>query len=258
MPNLNKPQRILLACVAVLILIFQFYKFIEDGIEGSGWVISLVAAGLLLLPIFGMFSARPALTQTALGSTTEFNSFITRRSRTQTLFKKAKSKSEELQNLIGSWLALPDVPKLVPEFAQIDSLMKDQWLQYCLAYVVSLAAIAEFKRDPGFLDGDEFKILWAQTGKQMLTLAEESATRNGLTDKFNHESAKTWMFRDLNECHAAMNSFINSISTNAVDPDAQLIGYLAKKLGVPDARKQQFSEQARKFTKQTLSEFAAA
>jgi len=258
MPKLNKPQRILLACVAVLILVFQFYKFMENGVEGSGWVLSLVSAGVLLLPAFGMLSARATTTQTASGGAAEFNSLIARRSRTQTLFNRAKSKSGELQNSILSWLGLPDVPKLVPEFAQIDSLMKDQWLQYCLAYVVSLATIAEFKRDPKFLDGDEFKILWAQTGKHMLALAEESATRNGLADKFNHESAKTWMFRDLNECRGAMNAFISSISSNAVDPDAQLIAFLMKKLGVPDARKQQFSEQARKFTKQTLSEFASA
>jgi hypothetical protein len=136
--------------------------------------------------------------------------------------------------------------------------MKEQWQQYCLAYVVALASIAEFKRDAAFLDGDEFKILWAQTGKQILALAEELARRHDLTDKFNQESAKTWMFRDLNECRTAMNSFISSVSTNAVDPDAQLIGYLIKKLGVPDERRKHFSERARRFTKDALSEFAAA
>lgn len=50
MPNLNKAQKILLAIFGLGILWIQFSKFSDYGVEGTGWVISLVVAALLILP----------------------------------------------------------------------------------------------------------------------------------------------------------------------------------------------------------------
>lgn len=56
MPSLNTPQRIFLATIGVAIILFQLYRFADDGIEGTGWVFAFLVAALLLLPAVGLLS----------------------------------------------------------------------------------------------------------------------------------------------------------------------------------------------------------
>ncbi len=256
MYNLNKPQKLLLAAVGLLILFFQFYKFNDDGIEGTGWVISLVAAGLLLLPVFSLFPERSTEQRRKNKETREFEKLLMERRRAQNLFEKTKVKAVELQDAVVSWLGLHDLQD-VPGFEQTTSLMQDQWLQYCMAYVVSLAATAEFKRDPHYLESDGFTLLRAQTAQQMVAAGQESAKRHGLNEKFDPESAKSWAIRDLNEAKDGMLLFINAMASGFPNPDTVLLDYMIDKLGVPETVKTQFNNKLRSFTRQALIEFSA-
>ncbi|MDE1971157.1 MAG: hypothetical protein KGI50_06325 [Patescibacteria group bacterium] len=50
MPQLTNSQKIFLAAVGTLIAIFQIYRFIHEGLEGTGWSITLAIATMLLVP----------------------------------------------------------------------------------------------------------------------------------------------------------------------------------------------------------------
>lgn len=58
MPSLNKAQKLLLAAAGIAILWIQFLKFSDYGLEGTGWVIALLVATLLILPSLTLLPTR--------------------------------------------------------------------------------------------------------------------------------------------------------------------------------------------------------
>lgn len=49
MPKLNKTQRSICLVFAILIIFFQAYRIIDEGIEGTSWLLAFLAAAVLLL-----------------------------------------------------------------------------------------------------------------------------------------------------------------------------------------------------------------
>ena len=88
--DLNKHQRILLAVVGVVILLIQLYKFNEDGIEGSGWILALLVASVLILPSLSLIKTTSTVEQK---NKEKFQTFINQSHRVQVAFKRIKNRA---------------------------------------------------------------------------------------------------------------------------------------------------------------------
>lgn len=246
--DLNKHQRILLAIVGVVILLIQFYKFNEDGIEGSGWILALLVASVLILPSLSLIKTTP---HTEKKSKQNFQAFINQSERIQITFKRIKYKSDELKYLISEHIQLPEIPSL----AGLNESMKEDWGRYCYLYVAVLSVAAEFKKNPNFLSNEYFVIYEAQVVRDVLKSSKQSAIKEGFGDMHDDDRVKTFIINDWNLAKTAMLAFIDNVSANRQQADKPLMDFLFNKMGTPDFYNKSLEKPLRDFTKQTLREF---
>lgn len=257
MPQLNKAQKLFLAAIGLAIFFFQFYKFSEDGIEGIGWVLALVAAALFLLPALSLIpqrvhsSPRPLTTQKP--KTEDAAALLDPKGRTQSLYRAAAAKADELVESVTTWMSLPDLEST--DLAALGSDMKQQWLQYCIPYSACLLFASQISKDMYFAKSATFNVVYGQSVKRMVQVSKGLAVRMGVSDKFNETDAQAWAQKDFGEAEAALLYFMDSVGGKVSEPDSKLMEYLACKLGVPASLKAKFSEKLRAFTRQTFTEF---
>ncbi len=255
MPQLTKWQKLFLAAVGSVILVIQVVKFSDYGLEGTGWVFSLFVAALFILPALSLFGRKSqgmiAIPKVHGTTPTEL---LALDGRTQKLFAMAIARARELQ------LAIPKMSGLekfnVAGLEQINRLMMEHWLQYCIPYVICLAVMAEYKKDSKFIDSKAFAVLYGQAVKEMVREGEDLAKRNNLTDKFDPESAERWAIKDMGEAERALKLFMNRLANKIPDPDSPYLEYLAEKLKLPKPWQEPFRRNLQEFTRNTLASFA--
>ena len=69
MPSMNRYQRVVLAVFAVAVVVTQLFIFQEDGVSGSGWIISFAAVATAMWLFFRDNSRPTVATTTGLQST---------------------------------------------------------------------------------------------------------------------------------------------------------------------------------------------
>lgn len=243
--DLNKHQRILLAIVGVVILLIQLYKFNEDGVEGSGWILALLVASILILPSLSLIKAKPATEQK---SKEKFQTFFNQSQRVQVAFRRIKHKSDSLRDLMSEHIQFPDI-------ATVNETMKEEWARSCYLYVAALSAAAEFKKNPDFLSNENFLIYEAQVVRDVLNSSKQSAIKEGFGDKHDDNRVKAFIINDWNLTKTAMMGFIDNLSAGRQQADTPLMDFLFNKVGMPDMHKKSLETPLRDFTKQTLREF---
>lgn len=261
MPPLNTPQRVLLACTGVSILLFQLYRFSTDGIEGYGWILSFLVAALLLLPAFGLLSkvkTSRAIPLTPLPQTANSSSDRLARikSRVELLALRATDRAKVLHRQLPILLDLP--PLQSAEFRSINALMTESWLQYCIAYTGSLSLMAEWKRDPKFPKQHTYEMVRMLLINEMVKAEAATAARNGLQDNYNFERSMKFASSDFGESEVAMRKFVDRLATAIPDPDSPMIDFLMDKLGAPAQSRPSLSQGLQRFTTETLQQFAAS
>lgn len=256
MPKLNTPQRLLLATVGIAIIGFQLYRFMENGIDGIGWVFSFLVAALLLLPILGLMS-KPKTMQIAETTSSASNDRVDRaKARVDNLVSRALERAKVLHRQLPILLDFP--PMQAPELRQINALMSDSWLQYCIAFTGCLSLMTEAKKSSIFMKQPEYSLVWQFLVNEIVKAEAQTAARHGLQANFDIQKSKHWATRDMNEAELAMKKFIDRLATGIPDPDAPLIDYLMDKMGIPDQIRQSLGIGVRKFTKETLQQFSVA
>ena len=257
MPQLNKVQKLFLAAVGLAILLFQFYKFSEDGIEGGGWVLAMVAAALLLLPALSLIPQRDRIpTQQATAQkpkAVEAAALLDPNGRTQMLYRAAAAKADELAGSVTASMSLPDLGQT--DLGALGADMKHQWLQYCIPYSACLLFASQISKDMYFAKSATFTVIYGQCVKRMVQVSKDLSGRMGVPEKFSQAGAEAWAKKDFGEAEEALLYFMDSVGAKVAEPDSKLLEYLATKIGVPASLRAQFSEKLRVFTRQTLTEF---
>jgi len=256
MPQLTKWQKFFLAAVGCVIVVVQLVKFSDYGLEGTGWVFSLLISALLILPalslIDGKAHAAGAIPKAHGKTPTEL---LSQNGRTQKIFAMALDRAKELQ------LAIPKMSGLekfnVPGLEQINRLMMEHWLQYCIPYVICLAVMAEYRKDSTFIGSNAFAVLYGQAIKEMVREGEELAKRNNLIDKFDPASAERWAIKDMREAEGALKHFMDGLANKIPDPDSPYLEYLIEKLKLPKPWQAPFRRNLQEFTRNTLTSFAS-
>lgn len=246
--DLNKHQRILLAIVGVVILLIQLYKFDEDGVEGSGWILALLVASVLLLPSLSLIKSESTSEQK---NKEKFQAFINQSHRVQVAFKRIKSRAEALKELMSEHIQLPDIPTLTA----VNESMKEEWGRNCYLYIAALSAAAEFKKNPDFLSNENFVVYEAQVVREVLNSSKQSAIKEGFGDQHDDNRVKAFVINDWNLAKSAMMGFIDNLSSNKQPADAPLIEFIFNKTGMPDMYKKALEMPLRDFTKSALKEF---
>jgi len=247
--DLNKHQRILLAIVGVVILLIQLYKFSEDGVEGSGWILALLVASILILPSLSLIKAKSS---TERKNKEKFQTFINQSQSVQVAFKRIKNKSNALKDLVSEHIQFPDIPTL----SAVNETMKEELGRNCYLYVAALSAAAEFKKNPDFLSNENFVVYEAQVVRDVLNSSKQSAIKEGFGDKHDDNRVKALVIKDWNLAKTAMMGFIDNLSAGRQQADTPLMDFLFNKVEMPDMYKKSLETPLRDFTKQTLQEFA--
>lgn len=254
MPTLNKPQKLFLALVGVLILVFQFYKFSEDGIEGVGWVISMAVAALLIVPALSISWRREAGgTTTPARNPSDLKAMLQPTSRAQVLYREVLARAEELADSVPKWMGLPSIN--LPGLPSPETL-RSHWLQYSIPYCACLMFAGQIRRDMNFNKSGEFVVIYGQCVQRMIAVAKEIASTIGAGDKFNEVRAEEVAKKDIGEAEDALLRFIDDASAKKTNPDSHLLEYFSSKIGVPESAKPRFQEHLRIYTKQRMTEFA--
>ncbi|MES2280400.1 MAG: hypothetical protein V4542_03225 [Pseudomonadota bacterium] len=257
MPSLNTPQRVLLACTGIAILLFQLYRFSTDGIEGYGWILSFLVSTLLLLPIFGLFSRASKTTSVPLTPAPIASPDRLQRAkmRVEMLALRASERAKVLHRRLPILLDLP--PLQSPEFQGINALMTESWLQYCIAYTGSLSLMTEWKREPKFPKQHEYEIVRKLLIGEMVKAEAATAARNGLQDNYNFDRSMQFATSDFGDCEIAMKKFVDRLAANTPEPDAPMIDFLMQKIGAPEQSRPSLSQGLRRFTRETMQQFSA-
>jgi hypothetical protein len=254
MPSLNTKQKLFLAATGVVIILFQLYKFAENGIEGTGWVLSLVAASLLILPALSIQRIKPAAIQGQKINEERAKAVLSPDSNAQALYKSVLLNASELNRSIVSWLNLP--PLKSKELSHINEPMLNQWKQYSIAYSACLMIASQIKKDMSFAKTDEFLVIYGQSIKAMAELALKNAAIMGVENLLTKAKAETQAKKDMSEAEDALLNFIDSVSAKLPNPDAALLNYLTERIGVSEEAKEGFKAQLKSFTKTTMIEFS--
>lgn len=254
MPALNTPQRIFLAVIGAAIILFQLYRFADDGIEGTGWVFAFLVAALLLLPAVGLLSRPKASPPLSARPTIGEDRLNRAKQRIENLVSRAVEQSKVLHRRLPILFDLP--PLQAPEFQRVNALMIDSWLQYCIAFTGCLSLMTEYKRNPRFMSQPDYRVVWQMLVNEIAKAEAQTAARHGLQDKYDIEKSVQWATRDMNEAELAMRKFIDHLAQNAPEPDAPLLSFLMDKMGAPEQSRPSLSQGIRKFIKETLQQFS--
>lgn len=258
LPNLNKAQRILLAVAGASIIAFQLYRFAEDGVEGIGWVFAILVGALLLLPAFGSTKIEanmPPSTESS-GLTTSNDRLTKAKQRAENLTARAVAEASVLHRRLPILMDLP--PLQSPEFKNINALMTDSWLQYCIAYAGCLSLMTEWKNNKSFIKSPDYSVVWQLIVNEMVKADARNAAKHGLHDKFNMEKSLEWAKRDLNEGEVAMKKFVDRLAQSIPEPDSPMVEFLMDKVGASAGMRPSLAIGVQKFTKETLQKFSIA
>ena len=250
MPNLNTPQRLLLAAAGVTILLFQLRQFSKYGIEGSGWVIAIVAGVGLMLPVLSLLQ-KESPRAIAASSSQVTSQMDSQKEKVVAIYTKAVTRARKLHRQLPILFDFP--PLQAPELKQMNQLMISSWMQYCLAYTGSLALMAEWKRDEAFPRKAEYRVVWQMILEEMIKSEANTAKQHGMLQSYDPERSRQWATRDMNEAELAMRKFVDRLAAKLPDPDAPVVDYLMDKMNVPDQLRQTLGSELRTFTKETLA-----
>jgi len=257
LPNLNKAQRLLLAAAGASIIAFQLYRFSEDGVEGVGWVFAILVGALLLLPAFSSqkTESTPPISTVAASPISSNDRLEKAKQRAERLAARAVAEASVLHRRLPILMDLP--PLQSAEFKNINALMTDSWLQYCIAYTGCLSLMTEWKNNKNFIKTPDYSVVWQLVVNEMVKADAKNAAKHGLQDKFNIDKSMEWAKRDMNEGELAMKKFVDRLAQNFPDPDAPLIEFLMAKIGAPAGIRPNLSIGIQKFTKEALQKFSA-
>lgn len=253
MPTLNTPQRIFLAVIGAVVIFLQLYRFADDGIEGVGWVFSFLVAALLLLPAVGLipWGRQPI---SVLTTPTKSEERLNRaKQKIESLVARSVDRAKVLHRRLPILIDLP--PLQAAEFKNINALMTDSWLQYCIAFTGCLSLMTEYKKNPKFMSQPDYGVVWQMLVNEIAKAEMQTAVRHGLQDKYDMEKSLQWATRDMNEGELAMKKFIDRLATNAADPDMSLIEFLMNKMGALEQTRAALIHGVRPFVKETLQQF---
>jgi len=253
MPTLNTPQRIFLAAIGAVVILLQLYRFADDGVEGVGWVFSFLVAALLLLPAVGLIPWRRQPIPILTTPTKSVERINRAKHRIEALVSRSVERAKVLHRRLPILIDLP--PLQAAEFKNINSLMTDSWLQYCIAFTGCLSIMTEYKKNPRFMGQPDYRVVWQMLVNEIAKAEMQTAVRHGLQDKYNMESSLQWATRDMSEGELAMKKFIDRLTGNAADPDMPLIEFLMNKMGAPEQTHASLIHGVRPFVKETLQQF---
>lgn len=263
MPPLNTPQRLLLAAVGVAIIAFQLYRFSQDGVEGIGWVLAFLVSAVLLLPATGMLSKSkaPAVATTptpiAEGPVGANADRLSRaKAKVEALVSRALERARVLHRQLPILLDLP--PMQAPELREINALMSNSWLQYCIAFTGCLSLLTEIKKNSRFMKQPDYSVTWQLLVNEIVKAEAQTAAKHGLQANYDMQKSMQWATRDMCEAELAMKKFMDRLAAGIPDPDSPMIDYLMDKMGAPELTRQALTVGLQRFTKETLQQFSAA
>lgn len=252
MPLLNLRQRIALAVAGAGVLAVQGYQFLENGVEGVSWVVTLVVGVALALPLLGAGGKSQRSSTNATPPEVSAAEPAAVPAKTADLLEAIRYRASVLWEQLPQWVGVPDIPAL----KQINELMTEHWLTYCQSYMFALMAASEARKDRLFLGSEREKALTLGVAQMILDSTRDLARRQNFPELFNRESALKAAARDLAEARHAMRAFMQAVAAGQPAPDSPLIEYFASKIGVPDPIRLGFDRRVRDFTKDTLRTFS--
>ncbi|OPY84693.1 MAG: hypothetical protein A4E71_02558 [Smithella sp. PtaU1.Bin162] len=225
--RLNFAQRLLLTAIAVVILLFQLYKFNENSIEGSGWILSFLVAGLLLLPILSGVNIKKSSANKT--SCKECNNPITLhidREKNQWAVKQIRNRAPGLDTLLRDWMEFKTVEEALNK--RFDDIFADT----SHVFLFMITAIAEGSLDTSFFQSDRFYVLKLQIAELMI---EENikGLRGLMPDKEpNKDLVTKQVINRLNEATKVIDEYIDAILAKSKDPEAPLVEWMLKSLNL--------------------------
>lgn len=255
-PKLNLPQRILLAAAGVVILAIAIDQMVDYGLEGSGWVVPIVVAVVLMLPLMGIRkeqSVAPKSSPMASNAPASSRAGTSEKPSTQMLTAQVQQLAATLASKLPEWVGTP----ALPELEHVNDFIIGSWRVSCQAYCFALVCAVEARKDRHFLNGDREKALALAVLQMMLDGTRELLSRQPVEGLFNRKAALESLTKDLAEASVALRAFITRVATSQPTPDKPLIDYLSRKISITAGRERLFEDRLRGFTQDALRSLAA-
>lgn len=255
--RLNFKQRALLAAVAVVIIFLQLYKLNEYGVEGSGWILSFLVAGLLLLPILSGVDFKKSTTKKG-GTPNGLNAATLHihREKNQWAIKEIRNRVPQLEDLLREWMDFKTVEEC------LGKRFDDIFFEPSYLFLFMIASLNEGSLDVSFFQSERFYVLRLQVAELMI---EENVKmlKEMMPDKEPKKDLITkHVVNKLGEATKAIDEYIDAVLVKSEEPEAPIIDCMLKSLNldtVADTEriKRKTRENFRVYIRNTMRELRA-
>lgn len=251
MPAFNLKQRILLAIVAAIILLIQLAKFDQDGIEGSGWIIAMLASGLLLLPLFAPSEDNKVASSSPSGQ--EFGDVKGSRVPDELLLSAIDDVSASLWGKLPEWL----LAGVSVESASDGSSFYELWRPVSHCYAYALVCATAYKSDLSFFEQGQDGRLGQALAPKIVAVYSQLSVASPSSKPLDIGHLQAEVLKDIIGARHAAVAFMRLLASRDSSPDSPLLDYLANALGVDARLRPKFDVNLRAFTKANLTALSA-
>jgi hypothetical protein len=244
MPKLNFPQKVFLAIFGLIVLFIQILKFDDYGIEGIGWVFSLVISALLILPILTEVEKIKLLLKPRYSNKenkSKFENVVGKNIVSENLLE-LQSDAIDLQKGIANLITIPEL-----NF----NLLSNTWFQYCLPYTLALNSASKYKKSMSYFSSGDYQTLVNQSVKLICENSYTSLKELGVssidTDLIKKEAIR-------NIIHIE-NEVIRQLGNKNKNSELEMIGFLLEKLGIGGDLKQKVEPFVKEFTNNLIQKY---
>lgn len=234
--DLNKYQRAALLVAAAIIVLVQFAQFSDDGVEGSGWVFSFLAAGALVVAALAArrpFAAGTSRPETAaMPSKTELEkTHAALRENSEILTVEVEERASNLANALREQTdkAKTAVVSVMPAMGAFSDALDLHVHERCIWLMLGLVGMRRSKGNQLYITGLEFRTLQERIGKTLMRMAVAAQTSMPLGAEVNTDALPKALLNELLEVRKTITKYCLALESKQPEPEAALLEWFRSK-----------------------------
>lgn len=236
--DLNRYQRAALLVAAAAIVFVQFAQFSNDGVDGSGWIVSFLAAGALVVValaarrLYAQVAQR--LPATATPSKAELDaSHAGLRENAEILAVEVEQRAANLANALREQTdtVTTAVVSVMPGMGVFSEALDLHIQERCLCVMLGLIGMRRSKGRQTYITGIEFKTLQKRVSKNVMETAVAAHISTPLPEA-NPQALQKALMDDLQQVRRAITSYCVALESGQTDPEDALLVWFQSKTSI--------------------------
>lgn len=241
--DLNRYQRAALLAAAAVIVFVQFTQFSDDGVSGSGWILSFLAAGALVaVALAGEASSGPApprLPATAIRDTAELDAaHAALRENAEILAIEVEQRATIISGELLEKLHFDEtttaLAPVMPGVVALSDTLKLNIHLYCLFLMLGLVGMRRGNGKRTYITGIEFKQLQERVLKKVMDMSvavRVSMPIHGGDPQLLQKA----MMNDLQQVRSTITRYCVAVESGQLEPEGALLDWFRSMTGLAAA-----------------------